>query len=219
MSKKIPVITIDGLSGTGKSILSKMLADELGFHHLNSGIFYRSIASAAISENIDVNDDKLVGELAEKLIKLPEMPSDNLFTPEVTQGASCVSALPTVRSLLIQKQRDMRVDPGLVADGRDMGTVIFPDADLKIFLTVSTHIKTVRRLKQLEEKGVKSDYDDVYKGLMERDKRDTERASCPAKKAKDGIEISNDADGIEKTVKVILKKYNEKLKDSGLEKF
>ena len=198
MNKAVPVITIDGPSGSGKGTISRMLARELGFQFLDSGALYRLLAFAAQRRGIALDDESALAALSGELdIRFPadgegdrvlldgEDVGDAIRTEAAGGGASRVAALPAVREALLDRQRRFRLFPGLVADGRDMGTVVFPDAEAKIFLTASAEERARRRCKQLKEKGVSVVFDDVLADIQVRDERDASRSVAPLRPAQD----------------------------------
>ncbi len=198
MNKTVPVITIDGPSGSGKGTISRMLARELGFQFLDSGALYRLLAFAAQRRGIALDDESALAALSGELdIRFPadgegdrvlldgEDVGDAIRTEAAGGGASRVAALPAVREALLDRQRRFRLFPGLVADGRDMGTVVFPDAEAKIFLTASAEERARRRCKQLKEKGVSVVFDDVLADIQVRDERDASRSVAPLRPAQD----------------------------------
>ncbi|MEN8762717.1 MAG: (d)CMP kinase [Thiogranum sp.] len=198
MSKAVPVITIDGPSGSGKGTVSRMLARELGFHFLDSGALYRLLAFAAQRRGIALDDEPALSALSVELdIRFPadgegervlldgEDVGAAIRTEAAGGGASRVAALPAVREALLDRQRRFRLIPGLVADGRDMGTVVFPDAEVKIFLTASAGERARRRCKQLKEKGMQVIYEDVLADIQVRDERDAGRSVAPLRPAQD----------------------------------
>jgi len=198
MNKAVPVITIDGPSGSGKGTISRMLARELGFHFLDSGALYRLLAFAAQRRGIALDNESALAALSGELdIRFPadgegervlldgEDVGDAIRTEAAGGGASRVAALPAVREALLDRQRRFRLFPGLVADGRDMGTVVFPDAEAKIFLTASAEERARRRCKQLKEKGVSVVFDDVLADIQVRDERDASRSVAPLRPAQD----------------------------------
>ena len=194
----IPVITIDGPSGVGKGTLARWLGNELGWHTLDSGALYRLTALAAQQQNIALDDAEALAELAANLairfagtaeqerIYLNEQEiSQSVRTESCGNAASIVAALPAVRTALLQRQRDFRQQPGLVAEGRDMGTVVFTEAQLKIFLTASAEERAKRRYKQLKEKGINANLAPLTQEVVERDRRDSQRQIAPLKPAAD----------------------------------
>lgn len=216
---KIPVITIDGASGTGKGVVTQRIAKKLGWKLLDSGVLYRVLAFAATKDHISFEDEPALQQEAEKLAvqfittevgNFPRIYLENqdvteaIRTEEIGNGASKVGALQGVRQALLSRQRAFRQAPGLVTDGRDMGTVVFPDADVKIFLTASPEERAARRLNQLKEIGIHGNLDALVMGLRERDKRDQERAIAPLKPAADAIIIDTDHLTIEQVVERIM---------------
>ena len=198
MNKTVPVITIDGPSSSGKGTISRMLARELGFQFLDSGALYRLLAFAAQRRGIALDNESALAALSGELdIRFPadgegdrvlldgEDVGDAIRTEAAGGGASRVAALPAVREALLDRQRRFRLLPGLVADGRDMGTVVFPDAEAKIFLTASAEERARRRCKQLKEKGVSVVFDDVLADIQVRDERDASRSVAPLRPAQD----------------------------------
>lgn len=206
----IPVLTIDGPSGSGKGTLAQRIAAELGWHYLDSGALYRVLAQAALQAEIDLADESALAELAATLPVTFEVEADKLTvllnnqdvsllirSEQAGNAASKVAAIPAVRSALLQRQRDFRQTPGLVTDGRDMGTVVFPDAPFKVYLTASAEVRASRRYKQLKEKGIDSNLADLIKEITERDERDQQRDVAPLKPAADAIILDSTALGID----------------------
>lgn len=216
-TKSIPVITIDGPSGTGKGTIALLLAQELQWHFLDSGALYRLLALAATRQHIDFKDIKALTQLAENLpvtfrnnqnndvaIDLSgEEVSALIRTEEMGNKASQVAAIPSVREALKARQLAFREPPGLIADGRDMGTVIFPDATLKIYLTASAETRAERRLKQLKQKGLSVNIADLSRDISERDARDASRTVAPLKPATDAHVIDTSDLSIDEVMKKI----------------
>jgi cytidylate kinase len=204
-----PVIAIDGPSGSGKGTIARAVAAALGWNLLDSGALYRIVACAAIEKDVDVSDEQalaaLAGELeivfsGERVVVDGRDVTDAIRSEAVSAAASEVAALQGVRSALGGVQRSMRTAPGLVADGRDMGTVVFPDAELKIYLDASVEERAQRRYKQLKNKGLGVSLRDLLASLTERDERDTRRAVSPLKLASDAILIDSTSLSIEQVV-------------------
>lgn len=188
----IPVIAIDGPTASGKGTVAHRVAEHLGFHYLDSGALYRLTALSALRHQVPLTDEHALAKLAEKLpckfvgdqIWLAnENVTAAIRVEEVGNTASVIAVLPTVRHALVGLQLGFRIAPGLVADGRDMGTVIFPHATLKVFLTASVEARAQRRYKQLIDKGFSASMEDLLKDLKERDARDSSRAIAPLKPA------------------------------------
>jgi len=188
----VPVIAIDGPSASGKGTVAQLVAKTLGFHHLDSGALYRLVALAAGRESADVRDEAAAAAVAARLparfegndIFLgEERVTDAIRTEECSAAASLVAAHPRVRQALLVRQRDFRRPPGLVAEGRDMGSVVFPDAKLKVFLTASLEARAERRYKQLKEKGIAATLAALLQDLRERDARDATRSAAPLRQS------------------------------------
>jgi len=215
MTPPIPVITIDGPSGTGKGTLAAAVAERLGYHLLDSGALYRGVALSALMAGVDLDDPIVLGRLAADLdirfARAPGPPGPPLTLidgADVTgrlRGEACgevasrVAAVPAVRSALLARQHAFRVSPGLVADGRDMGTVVFPEAGLKVYLTASVDARALRRHKQLNEQGASVNLARLAETIAERDRRDSTRAVAPLRPAADAVTIDStglDARGV-----------------------
>lgn len=214
----IPVITIDGPTASGKGTVASRVADALGFYYLDSGALYRLCAYKALKEAADLADEKTVARLASELephfengriLLEGEDVTDKIRAEAVGVAASKVAALMPVREALLDVQKRARRKPGLVADGRDMGTVIFPDAPLKVFLTASAQARALRRFNQLKEKGIIANIDTLTRDLQERDRRDIERAVSPLAPAKDAKILNSSELTIEATVAQVLQWYKE----------
>ncbi|HEX7635152.1 MAG TPA: (d)CMP kinase [Noviherbaspirillum sp.] len=189
----IPVITIDGPTASGKGTVAHRIAEHLRFHYLDSGALYRLTALSVLRHQVPLNDEHALAKLAEKLpckfvgdeVWLAnENVTNTIRAEEIGNTASKIAALPTVRHALVSLQLGFRRTPGLVADGRDMGTVIFPQATLKVFLTASVEARAERRYKQLIEKGFPANMKNLLEDLRERDERDSNRVIAPLKPAK-----------------------------------
>jgi len=212
----VPVITIDGPSASGKGTVAERAARALGFHFLDSGALYRLTALAAMRHGVALDDEARVAELAANLPASfragavwlgDDDVSDAIRQEAVGEGASRVAALPAVRAALLGRQRAYRQPPGLVADGRDMGTVVFPAAVAKVFLTASAEARAERRYKQLIEKGMSASLPALVSDMRARDARDAGRSVAPLKPAADALLLDTTDMGIEAAVEAGLRHY------------
>ncbi|MGC9403850.1 (d)CMP kinase [Vibrio genomosp. F10] len=224
MPLETPVITVDGPSGAGKGTLCMLLADKLGYQLLDSGAIYRVLALAAIHHGLDTESEDVLVPLAThldvqfiaegdlvKVILEGEDVSHELRKEETGMAASKVAALPRVREALLRRQRAFAEGKGLVADGRDMGTVVFPNATAKIFLDASAHERANRRLKQLQDKGLDVKFGDLLSEIQERDDRDRNRAVAPLRPAEDALLLDSTSMNIDEVVETAMKYIESKL--------
>ncbi len=200
----VPVIAIDGPGGSGKGTITTRLARHLGWHFLDSGALYRLTALAAIKKPADLYNEAELGEIAANLVIRFETTPDGVVSlldeqdvskrmrhEDIGAVASKIAAVPAVRAALASRQRQFRQFPGLVADGRDMGTIIFPDAKLKVFLTASAQIRAERRYKQLKDKGESVNLTRLFREIKARDLRDQTRSIAPLRPAEDAVTIDS----------------------------
>ena len=207
-----PVITIDGPSGSGKGTISHLLAQKLGWHFLDSGALYRILAYKAkqtdlasllaIANKLDVRF--VIEHLPPLIMSGKEDITHVIRSEQCGNAASKIAVMPEVRQALLERQRAFAKPPGLVADGRDMGTVVFPNADLKIYLDADCKARAQRRYQQLKDKGEKNDFQVILKEIAERDKRDKTRQVAPLKPATDAIVIDTTAISIEQVFQQVL---------------
>jgi len=212
----VPVIAIDGPSASGKGTIASRVAKKLGFHYLESGALYRLVALLSLREG--TLDEKLLVRLAEEMDVLfedgdiylgDESVAEKVRSEPVGNRASEVAKVPALRQALLRRQRAFRRPPGLVADGRDMGTVVFPDAPLKVFLTASPEIRAERRYKQLIEKGIDANLRALSRDLQDRDERDARRPVAPLVPAPDSQVLDSSALSIDEVVERILQLWRE----------
>lgn len=212
----IPVIAIDGPSASGKGTVAERVAKQLGFHYLDSGALYRIVALAACNNGIAWSDGVALGKLVPTLnivfknseVYLNEKRvTDDIRSPAMSNGASQVAVHPEVRNALLALQHHFRQAPGLVADGRDMASVVFTDALLKIFLTASVEERANRRFNQLSNNHVTANYEEILQDLRERDERDKTRSSAPLMQVKDAFFLDTDHRNIDEAVNFVLSEY------------
>ncbi|HEY9380409.1 MAG TPA: (d)CMP kinase [Burkholderiales bacterium] len=218
MSAAVPVIAIDGPSASGKGTVAERVARALGFHYLDSGALYRLVALAAQRAGVDIADEQRMAELARSLdvrfdvgeVYLAGQPvTDAIRDEAVSTAASHVAAQPAVRAALLDRQRRFREAPGLVADGRDMASVVFPAANLKIFLTASVDTRAERRHKQLMDKGITASIRTLSLDLRERDARDAARPVAPLKQMPDARLLDTTNMSVDAAVTQVLQWYRE----------
>ena len=223
---RIPVLTIDGPSGSGKGTISRHVAERLGWHYLDSGALYRAVGLAAAWEGLDLSDPEAIAQCAARtqirfdtqgagephIIVNGKDATRQLRTETAGAAASAIAAHPPVRAALVALQHGFRRAPGLVADGRDMGTVIFPDAPYKVFLTASAGERAQRRYKQLKEKGVSVTLAGLLNEIAARDERDAGRAVAPLKPADDAVIVDSTGTPISEVIERVLSVLPEKLR-------
>ncbi|MEW6313595.1 MAG: (d)CMP kinase [Pseudomonadota bacterium] len=212
----IPVIAIDGPSASGKGTVARLVARQLGFHFLDSGSMYRLVGLAARRAHVSFDDELALAQVArtldarfegEDIFLAGERVGDAIRTEQAGGDASRVAAYPQVRTALLERQRAFRQAPGLVADGRDMGSVVFPDALVKIFLTASAEERASRRYKQLMEKGMCANMRDILQDIQQRDARDSERSVAPLQKCADAELLDTTAMTVSAAVAEVLAHY------------
>lgn len=228
--KKI-IVAIDGHSSCGKSTMAKDLAREVGYIYVDTGAMYRTVTLFAMRNNLfdaegNINTERLEQLLPEVKISFKldpetsrpmaclngEVVEQEIRSLEVSQHVSPIAALPFVRAKLVEQQQAMGKEKGIVMDGRDIGTVVFPEAELKIFVTASAEIRAQRRYKELQAKGMPADFDDILKNVEERDYIDSHRATSPLRQADDALVLDNSHLTIEEQKKWLMEKFNEKTK-------
>lgn len=213
MKQDAPVIAIDGPTASGKGTIAQRVARRLGFHYLDSGALYRVLALIALRDGTSLTDDDGLAKLAtavrpqfrdDRIVLDGDDVTEAIRAEHIGRAASQVAVHPGVRDALLDLQRNSRVRPGLVADGRDMGTVVFPDADLKVFLTATVAARAERRHKQLIEKGISTNIADLSRDLEARDRRDIERSAAPLRPAEDAYRLDSSDLTIDEVVAQVL---------------
>lgn len=230
MSERVPVVTIDGPSGAGKGTISQLLAQRLGWKLLDSGAIYRVLALAAIHHNVELDNEESLTLLAAhldvqfmtgnetqgvKVVLEGEDVSTDIRSQECSNAASKVAAFPRVREALLRRQRAFNEAPGLIADGRDMGTVVFPSTPAKIYLTASAEERAQRRYNQLQDKGFDVNIDRLLSEIKERDDRDMNRSVAPLVPADDALVIDTSGIGIEEVLVIAMRHIQTKLPNLG----
>ena len=230
MSKNL-IIAIDGPAGSGKSTSAKLIAQKLGYLYIDTGAMYRAVTLLVLRNEIPLSNIDKITELAENIdIKLEYMNgktsvfvsgeniTEEIRSQNVNSNVSEISIIESVRTALVAKQREMKnMNNGIVMEGRDIGTVVFPDADVKIYLTASIEQRTLRRAKELTEKGNNVSLEEMKEAIMKRDFKDSTREISPLTKAEGAIEVDTSKVSIEEQVEIILKKVLAVAKDKGIE--
>ncbi len=223
MSPRRPVVTIDGPTASGKSTVARAVAARLGSIYVDTGAMYRSVALAAMRRGLDLSDADAVARLAQTLaiefrqdarglrvVLNGEDVTEAIRTPEVSDGASIVSTSPGVRTAMVARQREMGADGGVVMEGRDIGTVVFPDAEVKIFLKASLEARARRRHDELKARGVNVDFDEVRRTEAQRDQRDETRALSPLRPAADAVVLDTTNQAVEEVIETIVRLVRER---------
>ena len=221
-------IAIDGPSGAGKSTIARAAASDYGFIYVDTGAIYRTVGLAAFNNELDRRDEKAVAAILPELnieMKYSAEGEQRMYLngtdvskeirrPEISICASDVAALPAVRAFLLELQRKMARENSVIMDGRDIGTVVLPDAELKIFLTASAEARAHRRMLELENKGIKSSFDEVLRDIEYRDAQDSGRAAAPLKRADDAVEIDTSSINFDESLKLVESVIEQHLKIS-----
>jgi len=221
-TKKKIVITIDGPAGSGKTTTARRVAEALGYLHLDSGALYRAVTLKVLRSGVDIHDEARVAQIAKSCDLLLQFENgilkvfldgqdvtEAIRSPEVTEAIAPIAANPMVREILTQKQRDMANGHGVVVEGRDTGTVVFPDADLKIYMVASIEQRAKRRYEELASKGIKIDFDKLVQDIKKRDESDATRAHSPLKKPDDAIVLDTTGLTIDEQVEFVVNKARE----------
>ena len=213
------IIAVDGPAGSGKSTISKLLAKELGLVYLDTGAMYRLFTLKMLKENVSFFDSHKIDELLENLnINIEngkfylddEDVSEDIRKTDVAENVSKTAAIDEVREKMVSLQREFSKSKNVILDGRDIGTVVFPEADIKIFLVADPRERAERRFKELKAKGENISLDSIYENILKRDKQDSTRENSPLKKANDAIEVDTTGKNIEEVKNIILNLYNNK---------
>ena len=219
------IIAIDGPAASGKSTTAKAVAARLGYLHVDTGAMYRAMTLKVIDEGIDLKDARRIAKLADStrirlvskegsyIVELDGVDvTDRIRTPKVTNAVSAVSMVPEVRELMVQEQRAMGKKGAIVLEGRDIGTVVFPKADIKVFMVANPRERATRRSRELAVKGIETVIEDLEREIAERDEKDSKRSISPLTKADDAIVLDTTHLTIDEQVNFIVKKAEEKLK-------
>ena len=213
------IIAVDGPAGSGKSTISKLLAKELGLVYLDTGAMYRLFTLKMLKENVSFSDSHKIDELLENLNINIENDrfyldgkdvSEEIRKTDVAANVSKTAAIKEVREKMVNLQREFSKSKNVILDGRDIGTVVFPEADIKIFLVADAKERAERRFKELHEKGENISLDNIYENILKRDRLDSTRENSPLKKANDAIEVDTTGKNIEEVKNIILNLYNNK---------
>lgn len=223
------VVAVDGGSGTGKGTVTRYVAKKLGLVTIDTGALYRCVTLEALNKNVNIEDEQKLEEIAQNISVDLKIQDDNqlvyldgkdvsieIRTPKVASNVSIVAAVPKVRKVMVKLQRKLAEGKNIIMEGRDIGTAVFPDADVKIFLECSAEERAKRRLKQNEENGIKSTYEEVLENIKMRDKMDSTREVTPLKKAEDAITIKTDGFTAEEGGEAVYKAVKAELEKKGL---
>lgn len=222
---KIDVVTVDGPAGAGKSVATRRLAERLGIEYLNTGAMYRAIALCALRENVDLTDADALTRIARerrlesrngRVFLDDEDVSDAVRAPEVSQSVKYPAGAPSVRAILVEKQREIGLSRPIATEGRDQGTVVFPDALCKFYLTASPEERARRRFGEHQRRGETVDFDELLRQIVERDRQDSEREIGPLKRPDDAVLIDSDGKMIDEVVAEMERIVCEKRRAAGL---
>lgn len=218
-------IAIDGPAAAGKSTIAKTIANEIGILYIDTGAMYRAFTYNVIKNNIGIDEQQAIDDLLEntvidfkdsQILLNGEQVENRIRSNEVNKLVSEVSAIPKVREKLVEIQREIAAEKSCILDGRDIGTVVFPDADVKIFLTASDEIRALRRLEEMKKNGIESDFDAIIKNIKSRDLQDSTRKTSPLKQAPDAIVIDTGNKSIREISDIIISIIKEKSKDESV---